>query len=87
MKVTVAETSPGVGWRVVHEGRGYGPSYEVDVPEDVARRWARNGWIEPPEFEPEPSKPIDSPELVRKPRPKRKPRASEPVVFIETEKD
>jgi hypothetical protein len=85
MIVTVKETSPGVGCRVVHGGVAHSPGETVDVPEEVARDWAASGWIEPPKFKSQPPEAIaasDVPSGFRsKPAssPKRKPRAQEPV--------
>lgn len=93
MIVTVKETSPGVGCRVVHEGVAHSPGENVDVPEEVAREWAASGWIEPPKFKQQPPEaiaPSDVPSRLRsKPAtpPKRKPRAQELVTFIESEDD
>ena len=33
-------------WRVVHDGEGYVLGDEVTVPEDVAKEWERNGYVE-----------------------------------------
>lgn len=94
MMVTVKETSPGVGCRVVHEGVAHSPGETVDVREEVAREWAASGWIEPPKFKSQPPDEViaasEVPSKLRsKPAtsPKRKPRAQEPVTFIESEND
>jgi hypothetical protein len=33
-------------WRVVHDGESYVKGDEVTVPEDVAKEWERNGYVE-----------------------------------------
>jgi hypothetical protein len=33
-------------WRVVHDGKPYVKGDEVTVPEDVAKEWERNGYVE-----------------------------------------
>ena len=33
-------------WRVVHDGKPYVLGDEVTVPEDVAKEWGRNGYVE-----------------------------------------
>jgi hypothetical protein len=33
-------------WRVVHDGKPYVKGDEVTVPEDVAKEWERNGYVD-----------------------------------------
>jgi hypothetical protein len=39
MKIHVAQP-----FRVVHDGKAYGPGDTADVPERVGRDWIRQGW-------------------------------------------